>query len=505
MAVAITDNTGFISAFSDLTLASDDPVKSAPLYNDKIFPNFLHNDLLIANKFANIPKIWECVWYNDPTRNGYPAGTICWRNIEDTYDFIFAHYGDIYGYAMENKHILTKPPKILNVSQLNDGETYEAYVNVLTGWVNKQRTSEPLCMLYDLGDVANPPQVYVSLIDNNKRVLDDRSAWKPVFVTYRSVYKELSAHGAQLAALAFANHLSDYHMGNAQEGTVSGLENYLDANLDNFNFPFDYYINPTDQIIDGMDWPVKFVEKPLVFSERDSDLSGAIVEHQWFRLWKSGYLEHGGTIDLLRHRNKLGLPEVHFDWSVKNLTGSMDDGARLATRGYLGGWGETSSSFDDTALCVYERIFAQNNENVPGDNLLSVLHTSNGTLSINVDFKRGEYVEMNLAPVFALSIYPYHLEICPIRPEFATDLSAVTSAYVEDENPYPTPSLGIGLQSFLFDAELLSNCFELSGYEDYNELFPRFISYYASGWSVKYRDESRPEEDTSGEPTEDEW
>lgn len=504
MPVAITNDTGFISAVSELTLAPDDPIKSEVLYNQKIFPNFLHNDLLIANKFANIPKIWECLWYNDPTRNGYPVGTLCWRNIEDIYDFIYTHYSDIYSYAEENKHILTKPPRIVNVSQLNDGDTYDAYVNVLTGWVNEQRTSDPLSMLYDLGDVAEPPQVYVSLIDNNKCTLDDRTAWKPILVTQRSVFKELSSHGYALAKWAIDKHLSVYHLKNTAEGTVKGLGKYLNSDLTNFKFPFNYYINPTDQVIEGMDWPIKFVERPLVFSENGSDLSGTIVEHQWFRLWKSGYLEHGGTIDLHRHKNKSGFPEVHFNWQLSNLNGTNPDGARLANRGFLGGRGESSSAADDTALCVYEGIFAQNNEEVPGDNLLSVMYATNGTLRLNTDFKTKKFVNMNEAPVFALSIYPYHLEMCPIRPDFPFQLSNATSAYVEDENPFPTPTRSVGFQSYLYDAALLSNCFQISAYESDNGLWPRFISYYASGWSVKYISDAE-KKDIKGEPTEDEW
>ena len=57
MPVAITDDTGFISAVSDLTLTADDPEKSTAVHS-KIIANLLNNDNLIAGKFANIPKIW---------------------------------------------------------------------------------------------------------------------------------------------------------------------------------------------------------------------------------------------------------------------------------------------------------------------------------------------------------------------------------------------------------------------------------------------------------------
>ena len=166
MPVAATDDTGFISAVSELTLKPDDAEKS-PDIHPRIIRNLLNNDRLIANKFANIPKIWECYWYNDPARDGYSAGTLCWRNIEDMRDFIYAHYNDIYSYVLENPHVLTKPPRIDSIMQLNDPDTYDDYVNCLTGWVNEQRTTEPLCMLYDLGDIADPPQVYVSLLNDN--------------------------------------------------------------------------------------------------------------------------------------------------------------------------------------------------------------------------------------------------------------------------------------------------------------------------------------------------
>ena len=502
MAVALTNDVGFVSAVSELTLAPDDPIKTTELYNKKIFRNLIHNDRLIAGKFANIPKIWECLWYNDPTKNGYAAGTVCWRNIEDIRDFIYAHYSDIYGYAVENKHILTKPVRIVNVSQLNDGDTYDDYVNVLTGWVNKQRTSEPLCMLYDLGDVANPPQVYVSIVDNNKRPLDDRTGWKPILVTERSVFKELSVHGQQLIKTAFDNHLSMYHMGNEPEGSIRlNLSAYLNVNLDNFDFPFEFYVNPVDQVVEGMDWPIKFVEKPLVFSERGHDLSGAIVEHRWFRLWKSGYLEHGGTVDLLRNFNRHGFPEIHYNWPLTGLTGNTTDGARVADMGYLGGRGETTSRYDDTALCVYEGLFPQNNEPVPGDNLLSVLHSSNGILSINTDFTRKEYREMDFAPVFNLSVYPYHLEICPIVPEFPDELSGVVNGVEETDNPFPYPNMNIGLQCNLFDAEMLSDGFQISSYEVESGMFPRFVSYYASGWSIKYREDELTKNIDKGLPS----
>lgn len=496
MPVAITDDTGFISAVSDLTLTADDPEKSTAVHS-KIIANLLNNDNLIAGKFANIPKIWECLWYNDPSRDGYKAGTLCWRNIEDMHDFIYAHYSDIYGYVLENPHVLTKPPRIRSITQLNDPETYDDYVNCLTGWVNEQRTTEPLCMIYDLGDVADPPQVYVSLTDNNKCVLEDRSAWKPVLVTERSIYKELSGHGFDIAKYAMRKHLSNYHLGDTVEGVDLNLSSYLNTSLDNFRFPFNYYVNPLDQTIEGMDWPIKFVEKPLVFSERGADLSDTIVEHQWFRLWKSGYLEHGGTMDLKRHLNKMGFPEIHFNWAVSGLTGLSTDGAQLVDYGYLGGRGTTSSANDDAALCVSEEYFSQNNEDVPGDNLLSVFHSTRNSLSLNVDFLGGEYVDMKLAPVFALSIYPYNLQICPVNPDFPLDLSAETSAYIESESAYPGISMDVGLQACLFDTEMTSAYFQLSAYNAESQLYPRFITYYASGWSVKYIDDHVSREDTA--------
>ncbi len=495
MPVAITDDTGFISAVSDLTLKPEDPEKSI-VSHERIIANLLNNDNIIASKFANIPKIWECLWYNDPSRDGYKVGTLCWRNIEDMRDFIYMHYSDIYGYVSENPHVLTKPPIIYNIMQLNDPETYDDYVNCLTGWVNQQRTTEPLCMIYDLGDVANPPQVYVSLMDNNKCALDDRSAWKPVLVTERNIYKELSSHGYGLAAYAMNKHLMNYHLGDTAEGAKLNLSKYLNTSLDNFKFPFNYYINPLDQTINGMDWPIKFVEKPLVFSERGADLSDTIVEHQWFRLWKSGYLEHGGTIDLMRHLNKIGFPEIHFDWPLTGLTGLSTDGAQLINYGYLGGRGSVSASIDDTALCVSEELFAQDNEDAPGDNFLSVLHSTSGTLRLNTDFLDKTFVNMRLAPVFALSIYPYSLQICPVNPDFPLELSDVTSAYIESSTAFPGISNNVGIQTALHDSEITSAYFQLSAYDAESPLYPRFITYYASGWSVEYIDDSarRPED-----------
>ena len=496
MPVAITDDTGFISAVSELTLKPEDAEKAVPRHMS-IIRNLLNNDAIIAGKFANIPKIWECTWYNDPSRDGYAAGTLCWRNIEDIRDFIYAHYSDIYGYVYENPHVLTKPPKIESIVQLNDPETYDDYVNCLTGWVNQQRTTEPLSMLYDIGDISKPPQVYVSLIDNNKCVLDDMLAWKPILVTERPIYKELSSHGYDIITYAMRKHLSNYHMGNAPEGANLNLQAYLNTSLNNFKFPFNYYINPLDQTINGMDWPIKFVEKPLVFSERGFDLSDTIVEHQWFRLWKSGYLEHGGTVDILRHMNKSGFPEIHFDWPVSGLTSDSPDGAHLVNYGYLGGRGTTSSSNDDTALCVSEQIYAQDNEEPPGDNLLSVFHSTRNTVRLNTDFLAKKFINMRLAPVFALSIYPYNLQICPVNPDFPLDLSAATSAYIESESAFPGISTNIGLQTSIFDGELTSAYFQLSTYNRESQLYPRFITYYASGWSVKYIDDNAPAIDTS--------
>lgn len=105
-------------------------------------------------------------------------------------------------------------------------------------------------------------QIYVSLIDDNKSLLSDTTAWKNVAIRTNG---EMSAYLSSEFSRMIADHVRDYHMGGAK--TFDDYDSLLLAkNLSNFSisgvynalkiYGHDKYVNSQ-----GVDYVVRFAKQ----------------------------------------------------------------------------------------------------------------------------------------------------------------------------------------------------------------------------------------------------
>lgn len=157
--------------------------------------------------------------------------------------------------------------------------------------------------IYSIGDILSSVQIMTSLCADNKTDPADpamSSAWEPFFKTNSE--QKLSGEIMDYLSAAFdralVNHLSVCHLmsdgGMLLADAVSA--EYLDASLDNIPgsarqwFGSHLYRNGDDrEMLKGFDSVKTFVRRTFA--------DGLV---KWFRLWESGYLEHGGIIDAQR-------------------------------------------------------------------------------------------------------------------------------------------------------------------------------------------------------------
>ena len=154
--------------------------------------------------------------------------------------------------------------------------------------------------LFDYGPYSGTDdlrvELYVSLQDDNKEMLSNSNAWSNVVLSSQAEYEKFIKTEVDIL---FAEHLKNYHLDGSL--TPSEINDVLLANnLSNFAIEdvqntievkdHDAYMNT-----DGFDYVVDF--KRFGQKAGNSLAPGKnFYLYRWYRLWNSGFLEHGGVV-----------------------------------------------------------------------------------------------------------------------------------------------------------------------------------------------------------------
>ena len=163
--------------FADLSLLSSDDLNADGKLKN-IFRYLLENDLKIRNEFVNVIGLWECLWYNDDSIPGYSKGDFFWLNTQNVNEFLANYSTKIKNYADKCTKFKVDLPEFSSA----DPKIVEQYYNMLTGYVGEGMTA-PASALYEIGDLSEPIQLRISLIDNNKFPIHDDRYWRSFFVS----------------------------------------------------------------------------------------------------------------------------------------------------------------------------------------------------------------------------------------------------------------------------------------------------------------------------------
>ena len=309
-------STTFYTDPKYVTLLSTMALDGKPMGD--IFGRLVTNDLYIASNFTNIIGVWECKWYYDKNERGYQLGHLCWLNTEDPVAFVKKNYDLIQEYTDLRSIIVNKLPDFDPTSD----EITAAYYSAMTGYTDPSiGIVKPLEPIFDIGDYSKNPQLVVSLKDDNKEPASDPTAWKKLFIEDEEGVEAIDSIVASFLKDILSAHLVEYHLSGKEAEVLSTLSNYLDefdekqhiTSLSNF-FYVDF--NSRHPKTSGVDYVLDYVRKPY-------QLSGAVSEYQAVRYWRSGLIEHFGTISkentLFRLSNYFVIP---FDWKYTGTGGT---------------------------------------------------------------------------------------------------------------------------------------------------------------------------------------
>lgn len=428
---------------NDFLLSEEDEINGNSL--NKIFLRFLANDLKISKSFKDIPGVWFCKWYNSTkgkgSGKGYNKGDFFWLNTENVEDFIRDNNQKIRDLANVNPFVTKKLPKWKN----NDSEIYEQYYNVLTGYIG-EGMSKSLSPLYEIGEISNNFQIVVSQKDNNTDLVNELSSWKNFAVNTDADYENILFTINRLTLSAMQVHIDEYHLGGVSytQKDIDILSNYADDDFSNvkFMYPKNYVAN--DFHTNGLDIVDVYVRKP--YSE--DNVSGLYIEETWFRKWKSGYLEHGGIIDVRKYLNdKKDLVIIPFSWRF------LDNGSKFYKMDFLG-----SSSGDPIEVDESTQI-------PPGDNLISVLYELDKLIIDSSEYSPTYYSD------------DYTVSLVPIQQQYSEQN---TVGNIESYANIGYRSINENVLNVVLDEE---NCTKDHFAFKYNaNTTPNYYSYYVTGF-----------------------
>ena len=376
----------FTSSLSSIFMDSTDSLGSEIL--NKKFRFLLDNDLIINESFANGIGIWQCTWYYDSSLRGYSIGDAVWLNTEDPLDFVKSHAATIKNYTDLNSSIINKLPDF----DENNSEIISKYLAALSGYTDPNLGRNiVLPPIFDIGDFTKPIQIAISLKNNNKSLISDSSSWKKLFVDTDENEEEIRKTIDNKEAYVLSAHLSNYHLLGHEAAAEKLLTNYMDAPSINYVYtglPSNYYYNYSEtrnKPIYGADYVTYSIRKPYV-------LSGIVSQYQACRYWKSGMLEHFGTIatdnEFFFSGDKKDFV-IPFNWQIAD----DDSEAKVFDSGELA----KNSSTLLSALESYLHMIA------PKDNLINVMYEKKNVLvhGLNsaVPFKTADY-SITIHPIY---------------------------------------------------------------------------------------------------------
>lgn len=256
------------------------------------------------------PGIWERRWYNDTGNKSlyYKKGDAVWINTEQADEFVASHIADIDMYA---QGCAQTRYKLAALSAANDAAGISRLYRDMALGLGDFNIG-----IYYLGNLLDPVQIKISLSDDNDKLPTDSRYWGDFFDRSRdkAYYREqiLGAAGASLSA-AYDKHLVDYHLSGLAD-PAGFYKNYLQDDLTNISkrqkFVNHAWYQPD---MTGFDCVV-------LFGKRNAP--GDSSQCQWFRIWKSGMLEHGGIVKVADGAHDCGINDsdsrlytVNFGWN----------------------------------------------------------------------------------------------------------------------------------------------------------------------------------------------
>lgn len=258
--------------YEDLCLKAGSKITLNAL-NDA-FRKLVENDNSLIPENSIVPKIWECKWFNDSSIEGYSKGEAVWVNTEPLDEFTSAHYQTILNYLLENAFYR---PKVEALLKENDVSKLFAMCKsmVADGKV------------FYVGSLAKPVQLKISVADDNKDVpLDTSAKWKDFFVLTDD---STNMHKFQQILTQQTQQLLDLHVKTYHLPESFPVEDYLLRDMSNIDQSKLQRCKSTKyrSNMQGFDYVLLSVRKKY-----------AGKTEKWFRMWSSGYLEHGGIVDL---------------------------------------------------------------------------------------------------------------------------------------------------------------------------------------------------------------
>lgn len=303
---------------NDIELNSAEDVKTTSLNN--IFNKLLDNDksMLIQNLIS--PSIWECKWYSDQTIEGYQTGEAVWINTESLDNLVKAKEQDIIDYGS------TKDARLAKKFEELSGSGYTSERLKLCKDIVMNNYNSSYGYLYYIGDITQPVQIKISLVDNNKSYPTNENSekWADFFIKQSENderIKILSTYSDTLNSY-FKQHEIEYHLSGST---------YIPSELETTFLKKDLSNAKDFQLFNSHYW-----YKPAMYGYDNVALMH-IKTHpsvkaltKWFRQWNSGYLEHGGIIDIGdRFAEDRTIDDnsiiIKLNWSYNGLTAPTYD------------------------------------------------------------------------------------------------------------------------------------------------------------------------------------
>ncbi len=280
-------------SYSTVKLAKVDAIDKQQI--DSAAGVMVQNDNSLLPQSGVKPTIWCCRWYNTPLSEHnkssycYSKGDMVWLNTEDLEQFALSNKDYIVSVAKKNSILA---PLLDQAQRGGTSELVQFLEDVTSGKITGNSDKLPL---YCIGDILQPAKIRVSLSANNDHLPTDNGWWRDFFVDTNGakLANQLESKFYELLDNYCSNHLKQYHLSGIQDwwreqngGASQSLSSqFLLKDFSNVTDVQEYQPAPgtTDN---GLDYVVYYHHK--FYGNGDTC--------KWFRVWKSGYLEHGGVV-----------------------------------------------------------------------------------------------------------------------------------------------------------------------------------------------------------------
>lgn len=252
----------------------------------------VENDLRLVDAMHDVPAVWECRWYNDDAVAGYGRGDAVWVNTEDPVQFVKGRMDEIRSYVV-NSSYCGRYKAISSDPSLEQ----QMFLDMCQGTNGYRR-------LYYLGELSSRARIRVSQVGGNKTLPSDDSAWADAIgVSSEQSYKDAILDLLQKRfEVALSSHVETYHLCSETMAGLTGTYLLNDfSNIQSSQGLMTHSLVARESQMTGFDSVVEYLRRD------DGDWC------QWCRLWRSGYLEHGGIL-----KCGIGTVDVSLNWQTES-------------------------------------------------------------------------------------------------------------------------------------------------------------------------------------------